>query len=490
VPPSHRRFWAAFALCAIAFLAPLWLNKYLPMIDLPQHALQLSIWQHHDQPAWGKGVYELNWRTPYLIGYFIARPFASIASPLSALKVLVSVAVLALPLALLLALRRQRPAIDDWWALLGFPVAFGYAFYWGFLNFLFATSVGICFIAFADAYADVPTVRRGIALAAFAVALLFSHAIVFGVCVLVAGLRHLARGPIPTRLRQSWPYVLVLPVLLVWYKTASNEPMANLPVVWHFDLERYRWLTALLVGSPDDVGAAVMGAVLLLLPFVALRPRRSLWAWIPTLIVALVLLVAPQRVFGTNIVNTRCASFLVPFLLLALEPRPRTINLRLVHALILTLCVTWSLVLLDRFAAFDNEARDFDAIEAKMEPGHSVRALIFDVLSAYKPAVPAFVHFPVYYAADKGGLPAYSFAENYPSLARYRPGFHTTERINEWDPRQFDWRREPAYDYYVVRAPSDPGAFLFRSGAGKSIELELRVGKWWLYRRVVPLPAP
>ncbi|HVJ21600.1 MAG TPA: hypothetical protein VM686_39620 [Polyangiaceae bacterium] len=53
----------------------------------------------------------------------------------------------------------------------------------------------------------------------------------------------------------------------------------------------------------------------------------------------------------------------------------------------------------------------------------------------------------------------------------------------EWNPAAFDPRREAAdYDYFLVRSDVDRSRQLFESSPER-IELELRVGPWWAYRR-------
>ena len=52
---------------------------YLPMVDLPQHAAQLSAWVHLKDPAYGfVDQFEVNWWTPYLLSYLLARPFVAL----------------------------------------------------------------------------------------------------------------------------------------------------------------------------------------------------------------------------------------------------------------------------------------------------------------------------------------------------------------------------------------------------------------------------
>ncbi len=157
----------------------------------------------------------------------------------------------------------------------------------------------------------------------------------------------------------------------------------------------------------------------------------------------------------------------------------------------MVVCLTWAGVLNARYAAFGEEARQWDAIEASMAPGRDVRAVILWRSSPQLPGNAAvYEHFTLYYQADKGGLAGFSFAENFLSFARYaNPAESRVSSLLEQHPEGFDWRHEPAYDYYVVRAPMDVGAQMFR-GAESAVSLVQNSGSWWLYRRMAPFPTP
>src|SRR5688500_9770201 len=61
--------------------------RYLPMVDLPQHAAQSSAWVHLANPEFAFGdQFELNFKTPYLLAYAIARLLAPLVGVVPALK--------------------------------------------------------------------------------------------------------------------------------------------------------------------------------------------------------------------------------------------------------------------------------------------------------------------------------------------------------------------------------------------------------------------
>src|ERR1041384_4083763 len=132
---DRRRYRLAFAACSLVALAVLWIPKYLPLADLPQHAAQISIWKHIDDPAFGfREVFELQYFTPYLLGYGLARLFAGLCSVLVAMKLVLTLTVLGLPWSLGQLLGATRG--DRWWGGGGGGGAAGVrAFWWVFCFF-------------------------------------------------------------------------------------------------------------------------------------------------------------------------------------------------------------------------------------------------------------------------------------------------------------------------------------------------------------------
>src|SRR5688572_23982666 len=118
------------AICVLA-LPTLWFS-YLPMTDLPQHAAVVSIIEHHDDPAYGfAAYYDVDWwRTPYVLPYLIWIGVGKVLGLAAGMHVAALVSVLAYPLGLLALLRAAGK--PSWLALLGLPLVYNRAFFWGF----------------------------------------------------------------------------------------------------------------------------------------------------------------------------------------------------------------------------------------------------------------------------------------------------------------------------------------------------------------------
>ena len=454
---------------------PVWIVKYLPMVDLPQHGAQISIWKNLTDPRFGFADYfQLEYRTPYLGGYSLARLCAEFTSVLVALKIEISVSIVALPSALLFFLRRAR--VSRWWCLVGFPLAYGYSFRWGFLNFMLGVPVALIYLPVALAYARKPTVRAGIGVALFTVALYWFHGLLLGFCGAVVGLAVVADAPGPREvLLRTSPLAAPLPLVVAWL--ARDHARTDAPLTWILGPYRFAELFALY-----GYGQAAMAAVYVALVglVVALRARgsgaRRARDALPLALAAALVLFCPFRVLGTAFIPSRFNVLLVPFLLAWLRPAaPRAVPVALVG---LTALVTSLLV--PRFLTFDADARDYDVVAASIAPRPRIRPLIFlpgDELE--------FLHFPAWTEVEKGGLYGFSFARAYP-VARYKP---TAPQLmgtgDEHNPWAFNLAREASahYDHFVVRSNESDAALAARLfGNAPDVRPVATKGLWHVFR--------
>jgi hypothetical protein len=207
--------------------------------------------------------------------------------------------------------------------------------------------------------------------------------------------------------------------------------------------------------------------------------RARLGQELPPIVLAVagVMLWPAHSFAGASHLALRFNVFWLPFLIAWLQPRPT----RWMRAALCGGAVAVAVVLTVGFRAFDAQARDYEALAARIPPRTNVRPLVFLANTDDTD----FLHFPVWTQAERGGLAGFSFAANFTSLVRYRdPAPDLMKRDEEWQPERFDWRRElgKGYGAYVVLSDVDRTEALF---AGAPIELVARSGRWWLYR---PLP--
>lgn len=496
---------------------PVWIPTYPAMVDLPQHAAQVALLENLGNPDFRfASLFQVNWFTPYLFGYLLIYSLVPLVGVVLASKIVIAVALAALPLAT--ALVMSETGTDKRWALLSIPVLFGFSYQWGFLNFLVAAPLGLCFLALAMRHARRPTVWTYSSLGLLSVVLFFCHAMICGffclvaACYLIFEVRDLRKA-----LSRIAPMALVLPVMLAWGLRTLENPVAQRAVSWDLSwfstTERYyragaSWaesggwgwgrtagLLPRLLGVHPGVVPTIIGVLLFGIPLLAgARPNRRWTVWLPFAACLSTLLFVPGRLFGTDFTFQRFTVFLLPLFLTGMLGSPPPRWSRRVWACVLFIVGAWIAFVSRQAITYAQEARGFDETVRRMAPGKRVRSLIFQWDSRVAIA-PTFLHFPAWYSALRGGVVDPSFASTHVELILYRPESLPRARAlsYEWVPQFFDWKtfEGEKYHYFLSRAPADIGPFISRS-APCPVRLVHHVNQWWLHERdssCVPTPV-
>lgn len=475
--------WPELALSLLLLLLLLG-AKELPLVDLPQHALQLANWLRLDAGEPGAlAELELSFRTPYLLAYPVLRALCEVTAVLTALKLVFwgSIVLQAITLRRLCVKLGYGAELG----LLGFPLGMGYSFCFGFVAFCAALPLVYAAFELAVAHREAPRVRSGAGLALVLSLLLVAHGVALGFWFLV-GAPLLAWGS-GRWWQRAWP--LAAPPLLGALWLAPGRSSTRLGGdLWEPSLARFLELPAQLVGiGAADPFSTCFGLLLLGCVAASLGAFRRSFSALPLLACLLGYGAFPLLFRGAGPLHPRFAVFLVPALLLACAPRPtagpplQAVRRRAPFVLALTVMALFGA----RLPALARETDGFHQIAAKLPPGLSLRPLIFDRGSRAFPGTPAHLHVPAYYSVEKGGSPGYSFAMYSISVVRFRPGVRVKMGGGaEWAPQWFDATREAAdYDYFLVKSAVDRSAQLF-PGPEPAASLALRSGDWWAYRRV------
>jgi hypothetical protein len=487
----ERTFWPGFAACSLVLVGLLVPASYWPLVDLPQHAAALSIFRHLSDPAWGFAEqFEIQWGTPYLLLYALAYPLEGLLGPVKALQAVALAGVVVMPLALLPWVRWA--GLPRALALLGFPLALGFSFWFGFLNFSLTLPLTFALTAAALRHQEAPT-APGVALLALAmVGLFWAHGLAGAfVAPTVALAALLSPGSVKHRLLGAATVAPAAMAVLLWGSRQDARAGGNDVFEGAWSQERLLELPALLLGvHQDDTLVFAAGCLLLLLPLaLGMRPSPEPRRWVPLGVSLALFLGFPMTMAGVSFLYQRFAIFVPPALWFALSgpPAPRLAPLR-TPPLCAVVAFSWLLVAGLRVRAFDAEARSFDPILAAMEPRRAVRPISFTFQSGALPGGLPYVHFAAYYQAHKGGRIGFSFARNYTSFVRYRPGVDPgMARDDEWHPERFSFAREGGqYDYFLVRSRGDVSARLFPPGAAS---LVAKSDQFSLYQRVNSTPS-
>ena len=491
--------------CALATALPLWLPRYLPFTDLPQHAAMIGTLRHWGDPAWS-GPYELalgqtQYLMYYLLGALLAFPFGTAER---ANLVLLSAVALALPYSLRALLRAVRA--DERLALFGATLFWSEALLVGFFNYLAALPVLLWALSLVVRESMAPSRRGQIVLGASALFLFYLHLSAFAFLGLAApiALFWLPREAtfaerlrtLPARGIWGLPSLALVAFWLatspVVHPTAVGFRTPSAPT-WQSPIEAIHTFPDALLdiwkGPQDELCLLALLFFGAMLAFPGARPadepdstRLRGLAAIWTLLAAVLFFVTPVQFGWLWALNHRYA--IVVALIAPALVRPRS-GLRGALPLLGVAAVAFFAAgtATAQCRAFDKEVGNFDAVLAKAAPGKRMLGLIYDRGSSVAKFAP-FLHFHSYYRARHGGIAEFSFTELPQSPIRYRPGLVPAQRPPswEWQPDWFHNETEGAfYDYVLVRGVRDP----FQRGGpgGPRFNLIVADGLWRLYGR-------
>lgn len=492
---------------------PVWIPTLPPMTDLPDHAAQIALLHQMRDPAFAYTAdFQINWLTPYWFGYLLAYSLAPLVGIVVACQIVIATALVALPLATALIL--TETTLDRRWALLAIPSMYGFSYHWGFFNFLVAAPLGLVFVWLVLRQTRQPTARRALLLAALAILMFFCHALICAFFGLIGATMLLTSGGSGREgMRRALPLLAVLPVAALWGTHAIVHPHATSATAWdlnwlttsdgyyaltthaHGDWEtpvgagwgRLTGLFPRMLGTLPGLLPTIVGLALLALPFLAgARLTRRPGRWIPFALCIATLLFAPSMLLGVAFIFQRFTVFATPLFLLTLEqppaPAPARAWPKWTWPATGLLAASWIGVVSMNAMLYESDAAGFSEILARMQPGERALSLVFERDSAGTIA-PPFLHYPVWYAALRGGIVDPSAAGTITVPVSYRPGREPRARASlafEWTPEGFDWPSFEGgrYRYFVVRASKDVGPSLLRDA-----HLVHHTHHWWLYER-------
>jgi hypothetical protein len=452
---------------------------------LPLHAAQVSSIRNFHNPAYGfEPQFQINYFTPYSLAIYLSVLFARFVSVLSAIKIVVTLTLLLIPVAMCALLKEFEG--DIWWSLLGFPFGFGMSFVWGFFSYIAAIPIGLLFIAQAVRYAKQPDVRRGLTLFTLCILLFFSHGIALAVCGPAAFMILCHRWRLKGFIR-TWPLLAPLPFVVSWfYIVGGSEPRFHEVTDWGaLGFHRLgELLTTLISFSFDPVAEKFTIAMIIALLIGVSGVKRSGINWLLLLYAGLIYCFSPFAVFGIYFTYQRLGIFVAVFSLLSIVPTRSSIRRTISHSALFFLALAWMLVLNGRFESFNREAVKFDQVVEKMSPNKKVLGLIFD--RSIEGTEMPFLHFDGWYQALKGGALGFSFALYYNSIVRYRPGAapldYSTSHAILWDPESWSVMREGNFDYLLVRSVSDKSEWIRQKSNGQ-FEPTQQKEEWALFQR-------
>jgi hypothetical protein len=491
-------------LCALTIL-PLWVSRYVPLLDYPFHVSQIFILRHLRDPEWNLArYYEPNLvPLPYWLEYATTYALSLVMPVESAVKVFTAASLLGLPAAV--ALYCKQLGRDPLLAVFCFPLAWNFSTEFGFLAYIGGLPLLFVSLYALEKNAESPSPRRAALATLLALSLYFSHILIL-FCVGVLGgllLPFFVRPLSPRRMLVA-VFPLVPAVLLSGAAFLGSRRIGSAAAPHTgrglFDFEGVynrpkdslvhlgKALIDILPCSLDAAVLALLGLCVLLLLFVQTRKKgeaapgaAGLSRWrAPALFFASAALyfVLPRSLLRPLYwwgVSARVAVIAAVLLLLCVPGRLTGVARLIVLAGGLLSAVFLVDVSL-HFHRFGVRARDFDALLAEVPPGKRVLPLFF-LRGDPDVSVNAYNHFGAFVQLQKGGYVPENPTLDFPVRARHRL------RAPPWDTAE-DFRfylHGEDWDFFLVR--DDHVRNLF-AGFSQRVVLRRRLGDFFLYERL------
>jgi len=483
--PFDWPFFFGCALCALPTLLP----TYPAMVDIPQHAAQIesikNIWLNNWEYS---HLFEITYIIPYWIGYLFCMILSLFIGPVWSIKFVIAAASFSLPWFSYKFLSLYQLPKQLRWLLLITP--FGFAYYWGFLNFLVSIPIGFLVLS-----KILPQNKSKIACLKnilWVHLLFFAHILTAAVFCAVATFLMIA----PWNGFKNWlyrilPQISVFPILLLYIYFNISSETVNLPIYWDMGWHRLLNFPIFFSGHTNFIPSLIITIALLASPlFLGNKYHTNLVYFIPFILYLAIMLVSPHYIMSNSYNYHRFSFIGYPFYLLCFnynyinQETPKKI-ISFITPIFLSIALAMLGFHTFRTLAFSRESADYMPTISAAEPGKRMLIFTIDRYSAISDSTPLYLHFPSWYQAETKGLVDLSFASMY-QLIEYKnkksypiqPGF-------EWDPSSFDWQihHGDTYDYFIFRSLENP-VLWFQERAPCKVQLIAQNGAWWLFERI------
>ncbi len=437
---------------------------------------------------------QLNLFTPYLLGDALALA-ASFFLPISAaLKLLLTLAYFLFLLAChsLRVEFRSDPRLE--WLFI--PAFFSISYDLGFYPFILALPIGLLFILVALRHSRQPSWSSGINLFGTGVLLFFSHGLVFLMAGAIGGAFLLLAPSIrfPEKLKASWPYLIFL-VLVVAYRVHAYHSIATQPTyhrlfTWKWGYDRLSFL--MVFWMLDSWKGLVSPLIpLLLLPrYLGSRLHATdLAPFVPLAILLLAYGTLPSQVQEVSLIYVRFSPYFLPFFAFIFKSpsgNTRSESIPYIKRIFLLIpALSLFIVGIKMFQTFNfsEESKSFNSLLEKAMPNQRALSLIFDSGSRYIGTPMVYLHYPLWYQAEKGGFVDVNFASNPPCVVHFKKNRAPPAVLGfEFKPASFDWVKWEGwrYRYFFVRSLSPISDHFFDNSQCR-VSLVQSSGPWSLY---------
>lgn len=485
---------------------------YLPMLDLPQHAGQVqafkSMFWNDSTDRWFDTV-EINYFTPYWIGYFSIFLISFLVPIQSAINIIVAISFFLFVICFVQIRKKfDGPKFLDWILI---PSFFGFSYQFGLLTFTLSISIGILLLLQTLRYIENRSKSSAALIICLGIVLYFSHLLIFlFFCMISVAL-------IMTHKKQNWknyvclllpfcilglliPMYFILPSILGqanldgYFNEATHSSFKYGSLSDRLDyLFIYQWALTEDDYKPFSLLTLTLGV--LILPFLAgCRLSKKIYKYAPLICFMIIWFGMPEHLFHTTFVYQRFSIFFIPFYILIFErssAQEVKINMSRIHQGIIGLWIVLAvgLVILpikDIFA-FNEEVKDFDELLVDLPENQLAMSLVYSGGGGYaaknRRQAPLYVYFPVWYQVAKNGWVEYNFAWFSPQIIRYK-----VDKVPEniagfaWNPWMFSqFKSCDYYDMIIIYKPNQDFNQQFKQSTCSHKPFKQK-GDWVVYK--------
>jgi hypothetical protein len=462
----------ALAIGALATVAPLWCERFLPFSDMPEQVAAIAMFRHWWDPAWRlQEHYALAFGDSQYVLYHLVGALLSFAvgSAETANRVLLTIVGIAFPYALRALLRSLGR--DERLALFGAPLFWSAPLLMGFTPFVASVPLvtwGLCLVVHQ---ARSPTRARWIALATLAVALFYLH--VSGYLLFAmngAGLTVVLGGGALRAVRRFLWFAPSAVLGLAWaargtltFGAASTADEINyIPAATLF-AQLPVWARDVWGSHVDELCAVVFWASFALLAWLRDPARREdaaleRAAWVPFACATVCFVALPYNVGAGTMLNTRVALFVAMSMPLLLRPLPGRLTSAAFVVVFLSTLVTAADAAYEIRTIAHEELGDINRLIDRIPQRARVLTLSFHATSPHT-HWPPWTFFGAYHLARSGGVASMSFTELRHWPIHDRPEVAPPPKPPFWtlDPCLFrNGVDGPYYDFILTHGTVDP----------------------------------
>lgn len=314
----------AIAAAAVLLVLPLWIVKYPPLLDYPNHLARIFILTHINDPNYQfSQYYTVTFGPyPYLTMDVLLMGLRKVFSFVTGGRIILSLCALAIPLAAWFFVReanRENSSLACWGLLAGYNIFF----LWGFVNWQLSMALVLLVAGLWIRYLVRPAIVRWLALLLIVTVLYFTHLQGFGLAGLVvtayAVLTRTGPRPIARAVLQSWALFLPGGALHLFTLITTRETNAAWAMSFHPLSDKWDRLYFFMQGYSPRLDTITLLVLIGCAVFARWRNREFKWnhPW-PAIVAGLFLLYWIFPGYGVNWAGDDADVRLLPFIFMLL----------------------------------------------------------------------------------------------------------------------------------------------------------------------------